>query len=315
MKKRLIGAVALTAIVVISCQKFQNESTGDLSADLTGVVSDVISSQVYEASVADVQSLAVEKFDGTTKAFSFDGFNPKLGFGKGFGHFAPVKFGIPHISDCATVTVSSSTFPKTITVDYGTACSEGKRHVKSGKIIIEMSDTVVNAGAIQTIKYENFYIDSMKVDLTATRKNLGKNASGNWVVETSWEQIVTQSDGDIIVQKNSESIEWVSGFETTDKADDVYYKTGAGTITVNNTLKFSRTITTALLYDKSCGYIKSGKVELNRDGSVTVIDYGDGTCDSSATVTANDTTEVIDLTKGKFGEGGKFQKHMHKGRH
>ncbi len=315
MKKRLIGSVAITAMVVFSCQKFQNENNGDLSADLTGVVSEVIGNQVYETSVADVQSLAVEKFDGTTKAFSFDGFNPKLGYGKGFGHMEPVRFGIPHINSCATVTVSSSTFPKTITVDYGTACTEGKNHVKSGKIVIEMSDTVINAGAVQTVKYDNFYVDSTKVDLTATRKNLGKNANGNWVVETSWEQIMTQPDGDIIVQKNNESIEWVSGFETTDKADDVYYKTGSGTLTVNNTLKFGRTITSALLYDKSCGFIKSGKEELSRDGNVTVIDYGDGTCDSSATVTANDTTEVIDLAKGRFGEGGKFHKHMHKGRH
>lgn len=312
--KMFIGAALLAAITIYSCQKFENDKAStSLSSSLTGAVSQIVGTQVNESGLADVQSIAVEKFDGTTQAFTFDGFNPGRGFGFGFGHFGPVKFGIPHIDSCATVTVSSSTYPKTITIDYGTGCSDRRGHSKTGKIIISLSDTIANAGSVQTITYQNFYIDSVKVDLTATLKNLGKNASGNWVIETNWDQTITKPSGKTIVQKNAESVEWLAGFGTTDKMDDIYSRSGSGTITINDTLKFSRTITKPLLIDRSCGFIKSGTEELNRNGSIVVIDYGDGTCDSKATVTANDTTEEIDLQKARFHEGGKFDKHCHGG--
>lgn len=310
--KQLLVSVFIAAIAIFSCQKYQNDlATSDLSSSLTGAVSEIEATQIYESGIVDVQSLAVEKFDGSSSAFTVDGFNASKGYGLGFGHIGSLKFGIPHIDSCATVTVSSSTYPKTITIDYGTSCSNRKGRVKSGKIIIEISDTTVNAGAVRIITYDNFYIDSMKVDLSATFKNLGKNDAGNWVIESSWDQTITKTNGDVIVQKSSESVEWVSGFETTEKLDDVYYKSGSGSVTVNSTLKFSKTITSPLLVDKSCGYIKSGTEELNRNGNVVVIDYGDGTCDDSATVTANDTTEVISLHKGQFDKKGRFHNVSH----
>jgi hypothetical protein len=313
MNKHWITAVLITALTVSSCQKLQDDSANaDLSDILTGTVSEIVGTQAYEYSLADVQSVSVEKYDGTTRAFSFSGYNPGQGFGKGFGHPGPLMFGIPHIDSCATVTVSSSTFPKTITIDYGTGCPLGKRHIRSGRIVIEMSDTVLNAGAVTTIRYENFQLDSLRIELTATLTNLGKNESGNWVIKNTWNQTIKRPNGNIIVQKNEESAEWISGFGTIGKSDDKYYKTGSGSLTVNGELKFSRTITSPLLMDKGCGFIVSGKEELNRNGNISVIDYGDGTCDSSASVTVNDTTEIIDLQKGQFREGGWFHKHAHR---
>jgi hypothetical protein len=310
MNKKLIGSVLISALAIYSCQKNDDALSVSDTGFATGAESEVIGTQVYETSLDDVQSISVEKFDGSTRAYTLDGFNPGHGFGLGFGHIGSIKFGIPHIDSCATITVSSSTFPKTIVIDYGTGCSSKKRHVKTGKIIIEMTDTAINAGAIKTITYENFTVDSMKVELSATLKNLGQNSSGNWVIESQYEQKITKTNGDIIVQKSQESVEWISGFATTEKSDDVYYKSGSGSVTVNDALKFSKTITTPLLIDKSCGFIKSGVVEVSRNGNTSVIDYGDGTCDSSATITANDSTATIDLNESHMGCGK-----SHKGSH
>ena len=80
---------------------------------------------------------------------------------------------------------------------------------------------------------------------------------------------------------------------------------------INDTASYIRTIKTPLFYDTDCEFIKSGIVELNRKGNITVIDYGDGTCDDKATVTTNGTTEEINLHSNKFKEGGKFGKHSH----
>jgi len=308
MKNKLIlGSLVFAVLGIQSCQKSNNADSngGNLSANLSAAVAEVVTAKATELSSEDVQSVSVEKFNGMTSAFPVDGF--KSGPGGLFG-FGPVKFGIPHIDNCATVTVSSSTFPKEITIDYGTACADKRGHIKQGKIIIDLSDTITNAGAVQTITYQNFFIDSMQVQFSASLKNLGQNTSGHWVIEKKSDKTFTKN-GEKVVESNSESDEWVNGFGTTDKSDDVFYESGSGSITVNDTAKFSRTITKPLTIDRSCEFITSGTVELTRNGNTVTIDYGDGTCDNKATVTTNGTTEDIELRGGQFREGGEFGKH------
>jgi len=146
--------------------------------------------------------------------------------------------------------------------------------------------------------------------MNATLENKGKNDNGNWVIEKNSTQTITRN-GEAVVRTNHESIEWISGFETAERADNIYYVSGSGSVMVNDTAKFTRTITTPLLFDASCDYIKSGVVELNRNGNISVIDYGDGTCDDKATVTTNGKTEEINLRDSRFKEGGDFWNHCH----
>lgn len=311
-KKVIIGSLFIAALGIYSCQKSENNAGSDLSSNLEIASAEVMSTQLAEVSSADVQSVSVEKFDVSGQAFCLD--QGRLNWRMdGLG---PVHFGIPHIDSCATVTVSGTTFPKVITIDYGTGCTSHHGHVKSGKIIINLSDTITNEGAIQTIQYENFAVDSTEIELTATLKNLGKNVSGNWVIEKSYEQTIS-TNGETSKQTVTESIEWVSGFETSDKSDDVFYKSGSGSITLNDTLTYNRIITKPLLIDRSCGFIKSGTIELVKNGVTVVVDYGDGTCDNVATVTTDGVTEEIDLTHSKYNSDSLFGQHCkgygHKG--
>ena len=307
MKRKLIlGSLAIAVIGFQSCQKMgsSNSGSGNLSANLSAAVAEVVTTKATEASSTDIQSVSVEKFNGLTSAIPFGG---SMMGGDLFG-MGPVKFGIPHIDSCATVTVSSSTYPKEIVIDYGTGCTDPMGHVKKGKIVIDLSDTITAAGAVQTITFQNFYIDSMQIEYAASLKNLGQDSTGHWVIEKKSDKTVTKN-GEKVVESNTESDEWVSGFGTTDKSDDVFYESGSGSITVNDTAKFTRTITKPLLIDRSCEFITSGTVVLTRNSSTVTIDYGDGTCDNKATVTTNGTTEEIELHGGMFMAGGEFGKH------
>lgn len=300
MKKLMfLSSLAIALINFQSCQKSDkiDASVTDLSTNLNAAVAEVVNTTVNTASVEDVQSVSVTKFDGMGL-----GMHGGLGFG---------SFHLPKISSCATVTVSSATFPKEITIDYGTGCADHRGLIKKGKILVSMTDTLVNAGATETITYQDFYIDSMKVELSGSIQNLGKNDQGNWVIKSKLIQTITKPNGDKKSEEFDETIEWLKGFETTDRIDDSYYKTGTGSINLNDTAVYSRTITKALLFEGSCHFIVSGTVELNKNGSVVVLDYGDGTCDSKATVTTVGTTEEIDLFSTRFGEKGKFGKHSH----
>jgi hypothetical protein len=313
MKSRIIlmGLIAVTILSFESCTK-NNTSNGGLTSDatltanLTAAIAVVASTELNKASTADIQSLAVTNFDSIKRHHSPD----FLGMSGNM-----MRFNLPHISSCATVTVSGTTFPKTITIDYGSGCTSGRGPKMTGKIIITQSDTLITAGAVKTIAYQNVTVDSMKIEYSGTITNLGKNLNGNWVISSTYTQKTTGRNGDVVTESYSDSIEWISGFGTADKSDDVFYKTGTGTITINDTLKFKREITKPLLYDNACGNIKSGTIVLTKGSDTIVTDYGDGTCDTVATVTTNGTTETIDLSTFRFPDNGHFDQHCHGGPH
>jgi hypothetical protein len=310
MKKRLvIVSIFILLIGVISCQKNASESKSSLTSDLYTSVAEVVATQISSVTASTEQSASVENYSGLSSAYIISGEGNLKNFGMpgwSFSESDHLVFGVPHVDSCVTVSVSSSSYPREIIIEYLKGCSTHK-HDKSGKIIIDLSDTITNAGAVQTITYQDFYIDSVRVDLEATLTNLGQNSSGNWEIGKTYLQTISKGD-EVAVRKNNETQEWISGFETADKSDNIYYLSGSGSIIVNDTLKYSKEITSPLLYDAGCDYIKSGIVELTRNGSVAIIDYGDGTCDNKATITIDTTTQEINLRSYKFKDGSHFDK-------
>ncbi|MGD0341266.1 MAG: hypothetical protein ABSA76_06130 [Bacteroidales bacterium] len=329
--KLIIGAILIVVAGFWSCQKSDRLSNSpSLATTLTASVAEVVGNQVSNITGATEHCLSLETFNGLGDAHVLGDFNignngmPNFG-PAGIGHF---KFSIPRIDSCATVTVSSETYPKEIIIVYDGTCSassEGRDnfgpecgpehayehgHVIQGKIIIDISDSLNLAGSTENVVFQNFYMDSMKIDLNAKYTNLGQNSSGNWVLKTQYNQTITKNDL-VVVRENNETQEWITGFETRDRSDNKYYVSGSGSVSINDTT-YTKTITTPLLFDAGCDYISSGVVELAKNGSTTAtIDYGDGTCDDTATVTINGTSETISLHSYKFPGGGHFEKHFH----
>jgi hypothetical protein len=311
MKNIFVSVLFVCSILIFqSCQKNENadeNSSSTLENNLKAAVSEIYSNSLNTISTQDLQGVCIESYNGLGDAIYMD-FEQGKGHGKGYGKG---HYKIPHLSDCATITVSDSVYPKEIIIEYSTDCADSRHHTISGRIIITISDTLTKAGAEKTIEFEDLYIDSVKVEYLASYKNLGTNAENQWVIAKTFEQTIAVDDSTTIVQSGSDTTTWEQGYETTDKGDDVFYKTGSGSININDTLAYSRTITTPLLYDRSCEYILSGVVELYKDSKTIIIDYGDGTCDNLATVTIDGTTEEINLHSHRFGsENGKFHKHF-----
>jgi hypothetical protein len=330
--KLIIGAILVGLAGFYSCQKSDRLSNSpSLATTLTASIAEVVGNQVSTVTGATEHSLSLETFDGHGYANVLGNYSvgnygvPNYGLG-GIGHF---KFGIPHLDSCAIVTVSSETYPKEIIIEYDSACSSSRDgfrqdcrpefgpghgpemgHVIQGKIIIDISDSLKLAGSTETITYQGFYMDSMEIDLTATLKNLGKNSDGNWVIEKEYNQTITRNDM-VCVRKNKETQEWIAGFETNDRSDNKYYLSGSGSVTINDTATYTKTITTPLLFDSSCNFISSGIVELTKNGTTATINYGDGICDNKATLTIDGNSEEINLHSYQFPGGGRFEKHFH----
>jgi len=199
--------------------------------------------------------------------------------------------------DCVTVTTSGEGYPKEIVIDYGEGC-EGRHGVlRTGKIIITMSDDIFNPGAEHIVKFEDVMIGEKSVEMTKTRTNLGQNGEGNWVMESDMVMTITYEDGSSSIRNSNGKNEWLSGFGTEEKEDDILLRTFSGTVLTSGGAEYSRQTTTPLLIDRSCLYIKSGIILLDRNGTEITIDFGEGDCDEWATVSRDGESKLVDLSK------------------
>jgi hypothetical protein len=298
MKKTLIIALGLIVILFTAGCEQSGSEFEELGDNVTLAEEEIANLKSAEATEADVSSA---RFGGhmLEKGMLIGGSH--LFFGQSF-------------PDCATVTVDSDEFPKTITVEYTDGCSGRMGMGKTGTLTIYMTDTIINEGAVYTVSFDNMTMGQREISKTATISNVGTNDDGNWVL--SFESLSTttfEKNGEdyIIVRKFSGLREWLSGFDTPAIEDDQYLRSGSGTINVNDKLKFSKIITYPLLIDRTCRYPLSGIVEITKGDEIMTINYGTGECDNIALVTKDEESEEIELNSGQFRKGFKRQnKHM-----
>ncbi len=295
---KIISAVVIMALGLAGCEQ-SSWNTDDFGENLT----------MAELEVASLKS--TEATDSDVDAAKFGGHLMKGGMMLGGSH---LLFG-RNFPPCVVVSLDNDEFPKTLTVDYSEGCVGRMGLTKKGMLTIHMTDTILNEGAIYTYTFENMTIGNRAIEKTATLTNLGQNDSGNW--EFSFEMLSTttlerEEETFTIVREFSGIKEWLAGFGTPESADDQFLRNGSGTITVNDELKFEKTITD-LFIDRACKYPLSGVIEITRDEETMNIDFGTGECDNIALVSKDGESEEIELNACKFRKGFKrHEKHMKK---
>jgi hypothetical protein len=199
------------------------------------------------------------------------------------------------VASCAVVTEDSETFPKTITVDYGDGCVDIHGRTKSGKILIHLTDELIIIGAVRTVTYENYFINSVQIEGSRTATNLGPNSSDQPTFNRIVDVAITYN-GSTFQRDFVETITWISGFETDECGDNVLSIVGTGSVTRPNGIIVPRTTTTPLTLDYTCGYIISGVIQVVAPLGTFTIDYGNGECDDEAVLTRpNGETQTITL--------------------
>jgi len=205
------------------------------------------------------------------------------------------------LSSCAMVTISpfdTVTFPKTVIIDFGPInCLGTDGRYRRGKININMSDRYRNTGSQLTIIPENYYVNDYQVMGNHTLINNGINTNGNisFTASTTDAKVIAPN-ADEILWNSTRTNEWIEGYATTSPLDDVYSITGTGNGVNHEGTVFNVLITSALIKEIFCRWIKKGTIEIsNADGQSALIDYGNGTCDDQATLTIGSKTININL--------------------
>ena len=197
---------------------------------------------------------------------------------------------------CAVVTVSSTngTFPKTITVDFGTGCTDKRGITRKGKIIITVTDKIYIPGATITVSHDGFYVEGTKIEGDLTLANITTDPAVPTFRKTVTNGKITREDGTYYTFSSSRKYKMIEGVSTPKDVWDDVWEIYDGTQTVNksngNYLTSKITPQNNLIKRNACRFISKGSIAVKGTNIEGVLDYGNGDCDNKATFTAANGT-------------------------
>lgn len=287
---QLVGLVILLISIMLACQKDMSESS--LSKQ-TSAQQSAQSAQDNSAMLAATQ----DAVNLTSGAFANQGIT--------YGRTADDDLD----PDCQPTVTSNIKIDRThldtlivsgtITLNFGSGTTCDSTHLRKGSIIDSIMLVVVFKGKTtfhshETITFENYWRDSTElngsISVTAatgnptTVKINGSRIRYNDGTSSSW-------SGNLVFVSQTDS----SGHRVVDV-------TGSWNGTTRSGTTFSANITKTIVYQAGCfgnghNYIPvSGTIEVTTNGTTSIIDYGNGTCDRNYTITVSGVTTVHRLT-------------------
>ncbi|MDH3650550.1 MAG: hypothetical protein OEQ53_12780 [Saprospiraceae bacterium] len=207
----------------------------------------------------------------------------------------------PSTTDCPVRTLENDpgVFPNTVTLDFGEACEGPGGRVRSGKIIIVVTDSLHKVGANRTVSFDNFFIEGVQIMGSKTWENLGivddkitihKTASLDFAFP---DETVSSWNLDHTIVKSIEFIRYQDGgkWKTRIKRFKGMLSVSGSSSGVNrkgNT--YEAVIIDPLVKPHNCFWFAAGVVEITINDETRSIDYGDGLCNNVAMVTLPDGT-------------------------
>jgi len=292
--------ILLAFVSLISCKKETSNKTEDES----------FASLVSSEADAESEIIFNEIFDNVM------GVNNDVGLaGVGvFGMASPGSSGeMARTTACPDVTKTHlnppDVFPVKIVLDFGSGCVGRDGRLRAGKIITVYTNRLIFPNAKATTTFENFSIDSIKVQGTQIITNLSELSSTNTVIN-KWKVVIegaklTKPNGNYVEWNSTRTITQLEGMNTPDlPLDDIYKIEGSSTGKVmrgNILIGWHSEITEPLIKKFNCRWIVKGTIRVvrlnlsNTSSWAGAINYGDGRCDNKAVVVINGVSHEITL--------------------
>jgi hypothetical protein len=197
-----------------------------------------------------------------------------------------------------TVTFDTLSTPRTITIDFGDVnCTASNGRLRRGRINVAYTGRYRDQGTVITITPQNYYVNNNLVLGTKTVTNMGLDSNDHPYFTVVVNGSLTAADGSWVATHQAQRIRtWIAGYNTPELSDDEYLITGTGNGVNRNGLPYALTITQPLHVKLSCPFIVAGTVQITPASRPTrTIDYGNGSCDSTFTVSVNGHTFTITI--------------------
>lgn len=200
---------------------------------------------------------------------------------------------------CApTVTIDPNATPHTMTVDFGsTNCTAANGRTRRGVLFVTFTGAYGDSGTVITITPQNYYVNDHHVEGSKTVTNMGQNTAHQPYFNVTVDGSITAPDGSWTATHHSQRVRtWTSGSDTPSWTDDAYTIAGNGYGVNRNGLPYTMAITNALHVNWGCPYITQGTLTLTpQDLPTRTIDYGNGACDGTFTVTVSGITVTVTI--------------------
>jgi hypothetical protein len=272
----------LFSVILYSCQK-ENSLTTSPSSTVTEEQAATYSdeSAQTEASFDDVEdvSMTAAQEEGATSS-------PNGRVGEFHPLFEELRLRIGH---CATITVTpnDSTYPKTITIDFGDGCLCADGKFRKGAIIITLTGPVRRSGSVLTITLRDFYLNRAHIEGTKVVSNFSENGNIKFTVQVVGGK-VTLPNGRGYSYQAMRYVKQIEGGATRIVRDDVYNIEGRSKIEFNGGLTIVLNTETSLVKKVACPWISDGILKVEINGRKLFLDYGapnNADCDNKAMLT------------------------------
>ncbi len=270
LKSLLLACAAITMLAFSSCKK---ESTAEPVTDTTALQATFALSAnlgITDNLTQDVNEVLNEA--AIDKNFMGSGITAQTSQTSG-------------ILSCATVTVNpTSGFPKNILIDFGTGCTSPGGVTRSGRILVHLTDSLRNPGSVATMTFQNYFVNNFKKEGNLTWTNTSTPGVKSWrrVMQNGK---ITAPNGNFWTHFGTQDIVQTAGVTTPlHLMDDEFSITGGHTVNNPAGITRTRTILTALQKKTNCQYIDKGSYRVQGPGHFAIIDFGNGQCDNTATI-------------------------------
>jgi hypothetical protein len=274
----IIAAFAvLFSAILFSCQKENSLSQPAATEEEATTYSDE-SAQV-EASFDDVEDVSMIAAEEEAAVSAPNG---------RMFPFAELRL---RIGDCPVITVTpnDSTYPKTITIDFGDGCLGPDGKLRRGKIVIHLTAPIRRPGAVMTITFVRFYLNRAHIEGTKIVTNLSENGNIKFTVQVVGGKL-TFPNGRGFSHNSLKFVKQIEGGSTRIVRDDVYSIEGRSNTEFNNGLKITLNTETALIKKVVCPWISDGLLKIKINDRLLFLNYGfpsNGDCDNKALLTWN----------------------------
>ena len=166
-------------------------------------------------------------------------------------------------------------------------------------IVVNYNGKRFMPGSVMAVTFLNFYKNDAKVEGTHTITNITPSQQDypKFKIVNSGKMIFP--DGRSATREQKLTREWQKG---STPSDDKWVTEGSATGTNKNGKIYEMKITSSIICSRACEISNKvfipvqGIKTLTVDSKVITIDYGDGSCDNTLTITVNGKTKVETLT-------------------
>jgi hypothetical protein len=272
-------------LTVSSCQEDTERLTLQDSADIT----DEAVTDAYFQDMDDMAGVAIEA--PTETAYNS---------GRTSGSFTIQDQRFQCEGIVVTIEADATSTPEVpkgvLSIDFGTGCHDLRNNTRKGKLIFTYQGKRFMPGSTVVTTTENYFINDVKLEGTrvlTNRQNSTASAPRFNVVladgkATFPNALFATRESDITWQWNraTNPIDDNLAIEMSSKAE--------GTTRAGRTYEVS--LLQDLVYKRNCGMPVSGIKQYTIDGTKEItIDYGDGSCDRTFTISVNGNTRTITL--------------------